>query len=283
MKGAARHSIHLAAALAACVLLSTGALACTTDPECDDGLACNGVETCNLGTLLCESGTPVTCPPPTQCQLSNLCQEPSGTCVSTPKSDFVICDDDVVCTVGDTCQGGVCTGGPGTDSDGDGDCDLQEAECNCNPNDGQEVCHLPNRIVGRIGGGPGEVLMEWYSPTVRRVNVLSDDACATAGQCVAKRCVKGKIRDVCAVDADCNQLPLTCRVIVNYADRPDLALISVRMGVIDLPGYLPATPRMLAQGRHHDRPDPHLHARQVQSQWHGRRSPAARRRHVPLP
>jgi hypothetical protein len=32
---------------------------CITDVDCDDGLYCNGVETCNAGT--CESGTPVDC------------------------------------------------------------------------------------------------------------------------------------------------------------------------------------------------------------------------------
>ena len=216
MKGVTRRSIQLAAALAACCLLAPrGALACTSDPECDDGLFCNGTETCNIGTSMCEPGT--------------------------PKPDFIICDDGDDCTVSDTCQSGVCTGGPGADSDGDGDCDDREAECNCNPNDPQEVCHLPNRIVGRFGDGAGEVLLEWHSPTVRRLYVATDDSCATAGQCVNERCATGKVRDVCAVDADCDQPPLTCRVIVNFADVPDLALEYARLGVLDVPGFTPAT------------------------------------------
>jgi len=243
MKGITSRSSRLAGVLATCLLLvSHAALACTSDLECDDGLACNGAETCNLDTSSCELGSSVTCDAPTQCQISNTCQEPSGTCVATDKPDFVICDDGDDCTVGDTCQSGVCSGGPGADSDGDGDCDDREIECNCNPNDAQEVCHLPNRIIGRIGSGSGEVLLEWHSPTVRRVEVPTDDACATAGQCVNERCAKGRIRDVCAVDADCNQPPLTCRIIVNYGDIPDLLLEYVRLGVLDVPGFTPAAP-----------------------------------------
>jgi hypothetical protein len=46
------------------LLVGSPAVACTTDPECDDGLVCNGSETCNLGTMGCEGGTPVSCPPP---------------------------------------------------------------------------------------------------------------------------------------------------------------------------------------------------------------------------
>jgi hypothetical protein len=237
-----RRSSMLAGALAACLLLaSQAALACTSDAECDDGLACTGVETCNLGTSSCESTGPVVCDAPTQCQLSNTCQEPSGTCVATPKADFVICDDGDDCTLGDTCQSGVCAGGPGDDTDGDGDCDDREVECNCNPNDAQEVCHLPNRLIGGIGSGPGEVLIEYHSPTTRRLEVPTDDACATAGQCVNERCATGKVRDVCTVDADCNQPPLTCRVIVNWGDVPDLVLQFVRVGFDDVPGFTPTT------------------------------------------
>jgi len=216
MKGVTRRSIQLAAALAACCLLAPrGALACTSDPECDDGLFCNGTETCNIGTSTCEPGT--------------------------PQPDNVICEDGDDCTLGDTCQSGVCTGGDGADSDGDGDCDDRESECGCNPNDPQEVCHLPNRIVGRIGNGPGEVLLEYHSPTVRRVSVPTDASCATAGQCVDERCATGKVRDVCTVDADCNQPPLTCRVIVNYGDVSDLVLEYAKLGVLDVSGFTPAT------------------------------------------
>jgi hypothetical protein len=237
-----KHVLRTASiALLGLTIWGTSAVACTSDAECTDGLACNGVETCNLGTSLCEGGSPVTCPPPGQCEVSVDCQEPSGSCVATPKPDFIICQDGNDCTVGDTCQAGVCTGGPGADSDGDGDCDDEEVACGCNPNDEREICHLPNRLIGRIGSGAGEVLLEWYSPTVRRVMVATDDACATAGQCVNKRCTRGKVRDFCTVDADCNQPPLTCRAIVNFADYPDIVLDFAQIRRVDVPGLTPVS------------------------------------------
>jgi hypothetical protein len=34
---------------------------CMSNAECADGLACNGIETCNLATHICEAGTSVSC------------------------------------------------------------------------------------------------------------------------------------------------------------------------------------------------------------------------------
>jgi hypothetical protein len=132
-------------------------VACTTAADCNNGLACDGAETCSAG--VCLPGTPVTCAAPTQCQSSNSCQEPSGTCVATPKPDGILCSDGQVCTVGDTCQSGVCQAGAGGDADNAGDCNNAEVACGCNPNDGSEVCALPNRLVGLPGSGAGEILI----------------------------------------------------------------------------------------------------------------------------
>lgn len=100
--------VRVLAALAT-LLLALGAqpaLAqpCAVDGDCDDGLACNGTETCNLGTLECDPGTPL--------------------------ADNTPCDvpGSVTCTFIDTCQSGVCTAGGGGDTDGDGTC---EADDNC--------------------------------------------------------------------------------------------------------------------------------------------------------
>lgn len=239
-----RRMIRLAIAFAAAALVGAPALAgaCTSDPECDDGLACNGVETCNLGTMQCQPGTPVVCPPPTQCQLSNDCQEPTGECVPTNQFDNVLCDDGFHCTIGDTCQGGVCVGGPGADSDNDGDCDLDEADCGCNPNDDREVCHLPNRLIGQIGSGAGEVLLEWHTPTLRKVPVATDEACDNVGRCTDGFCTRGRIRDVCTTDGDCALPADTCRVIINFGDQPDINLVFARIGRLDQPGFTPAVP-----------------------------------------
>lgn len=45
------------AALLATALVALPAMACIDDPECDDGDACTGVETCQAGT--CQPGTPL--------------------------------------------------------------------------------------------------------------------------------------------------------------------------------------------------------------------------------
>ena len=39
-----------------------------------------------------------------------VCQEPSGTCATTPKIDGLGCDDGIRCTLNVTCQAGVCSG-----------------------------------------------------------------------------------------------------------------------------------------------------------------------------
>jgi len=100
-------------------------VSCTADAECDDGLACTGLETCNLGTSMCEAGTSVDCSG-NDC-LTGACLEPAGTCVPEPSG--AACDSGLdVCTEDDTCDGaGGCdnTGGGG-DVDTDGVCDLDD-------------------------------------------------------------------------------------------------------------------------------------------------------------
>jgi len=46
---------------------------CSGNDDCEDGVVCNGQETCNGG--ICEAGTAVSC------QENAICQEPDGTCV----------------------------------------------------------------------------------------------------------------------------------------------------------------------------------------------------------
>lgn len=211
---------------------------CTTDADCDDGLACNGAETCNLATSQCEFGTPVVCTD--QCQ-TGACLEPTGTC--EPKANGVLCQDGTECTVGDTCQAGVCTPGPGGDADSDGDCDAEEAECGCNPNDGSEVCVLPNRLVGLAGSRAGEVLLNWHTPTVRRVPVATDPSCQQSGVCTAGRCTAGQIADLCSVNSDCDLPADSCRVIVNYGDTGDLTVDFAKVGRTDHTAlFQPASP-----------------------------------------
>jgi hypothetical protein len=232
----------------------TGLCIGTIQPDaaiCSDGNFCTTGDVCQAGScvgspildgILCEDGN--------TCTLGDTCQ--AGQCTSgTARDDGEFCVDGDLCTGPDTCQGGVCVAGPrdAFDQDLDGDCDAKEDTCGCDKTNPREVCPLPNRLVGRGGSGNAEVLMEWHTPTTRKVLVATDDSCATAGSCQldvdgAMRCTKGKIRDACTVDADCNQPaePATCRLIVNWADRPDLTLLHARMGRVDLLDFPAARP-----------------------------------------
>jgi hypothetical protein len=107
------------------------------DGECDDGLFCNGAETCDA-QLGCQTGSDP-CP-------GQFCIEESDTCV-----DCLVdgdCDDSLYCNGVETCDGGTCQGGnnpcPGQfcdeESDTCVDC-LVDGDCDdgvyCN---GTETC-----------------------------------------------------------------------------------------------------------------------------------------------
>ena len=110
-------------------------VACTTNADCNDGLACNGTETCAAGT--CAAGTPIDCSGASdQCNVGT-CTEPLGTCVAVPKVNGTPCNSGDVCTLPDSCQGGVCVAGGGGDSDADTICDADD-NCPTDANPGQE-------------------------------------------------------------------------------------------------------------------------------------------------
>ena len=102
---------------------------CTADLECDDGLFCNGVETCDPGTGNCLPGTP-RCP-------GLVCDETSDVCWECETD--VHCDDGQYCNGAETCVGGRCQ--TGTYPCGDGvactvdACDEDNDVCNYVPDD----------------------------------------------------------------------------------------------------------------------------------------------------
>jgi hypothetical protein len=106
---------------------------CTSDSDCNDGNACNGVETCVSGS--CAAGTPVNCSDGLVCNGAEVCNPSDGTCSAgtAPSCDdgnvctddscaepggcahtnnTASCNDGNPCTVGDTCSGGACAGTP---------------------------------------------------------------------------------------------------------------------------------------------------------------------------
>jgi hypothetical protein len=86
--------------------------------NCDNGNACDGLETCDSGTG-CVGGIPVICTASDQCHDVGVCSPGSGLCSDPAKPDGTACDDGNAGTSGDTCQGGVCTGGSACTSTND--------------------------------------------------------------------------------------------------------------------------------------------------------------------
>jgi len=72
---------------------------CLTDPECDDGLYCNGAETCVGGT--CQSGTAPNCNDGVGCT-SDSCNEATDSCDNVPNN--AACDDGLWCNGTETCN-----------------------------------------------------------------------------------------------------------------------------------------------------------------------------------
>ncbi len=100
-------------------------VSCTQNSDCDDGLICNGAETCNTGTGMCVAGTSLDCSSADDQCNAGLCTEPAGACVPDPLPDGTACSTGVTCSVQDTCSSGTCVANS-PDSDGDGVCDANE-------------------------------------------------------------------------------------------------------------------------------------------------------------
>ncbi len=70
------------------------------DTLCNDGLFCNGTETCNL-TLGCQAGTAPNCADAVSCT-ADTCNEATDQCVHTPNS--TLCNDGLFCNGTETCS-----------------------------------------------------------------------------------------------------------------------------------------------------------------------------------
>jgi hypothetical protein len=90
---------------------------CSSDADCSDGLYCNGAEKCV--NSVCQAGTAIDCSSLNDQCNSGVCSETLGACVAQPKPDGTSCSNGLYCTVGETCQAGVCKGETARDcSDG---------------------------------------------------------------------------------------------------------------------------------------------------------------------
>ncbi len=98
---------------------------CTVDADCDNGLFCDGAETCDLETGSCRSGTAPDCGDGVSCT-TDFCDDKGGACRHVP--DDAACDDGLFCTGTETCDADLgCR--PGTDPCDGAACDEAGDAC----------------------------------------------------------------------------------------------------------------------------------------------------------
>jgi hypothetical protein len=84
------------------------------DAACDDGLFCNGAETCDA-VLDCQAGIAVDCDDGVGCT-TDACNEGTDSCDNTP--DDAVCDDGLFCNGSETCDAVLdCQAGTAVDCD----------------------------------------------------------------------------------------------------------------------------------------------------------------------
>ena len=152
---------------------------CTVEPfneggACDDGDACTGNDTCAGG--LC-AGAAVDCSGLTDACNDGACIGSSGLCAAVPANEGGTCDDGDLCTINDSCAGGVCAGEVVDCSALDSDCTLGV----CDPDTG--AC----MAVAVSEGGACD----------------DGDGCTVNDACVSGACV-GELKDCSALEDACN-------------------------------------------------------------------------------
>ncbi|MFX1517170.1 MAG: Kazal-type serine protease inhibitor domain-containing protein, partial [Promethearchaeota archaeon] len=145
---------------------------------CDNGLYCDGVETCDV-LFGCQAGTFVDCSAyEDQCN-EGVCDEVSDQCKAVPKPDGLLCDDGQFCTTNDVCMAGVCGFGQLRD------CSAHEDQCN------EGIC---------------DEVSDQCKAVPKPDGTSCDDGqfCTTNDICMAGVCGFGQLRDCSAFDDQCN-------------------------------------------------------------------------------
>jgi len=117
--------------------VNTGGCECTSDPDCDDGLWCNGAETCD--GCYCQPGTPVNCDDGVDCT-DDTCNESTHGCDYVPNDAY--CDNGLWCDGPEICDALLgCLGTTAPDCNDevgctDDSCNESTDQCDNIPNDG---------------------------------------------------------------------------------------------------------------------------------------------------
>jgi hypothetical protein len=160
-----------------CDLSSFSCVRSNNSNSCDDGIFCNGTDTCGEGSCSIHSGDP--CANGLQCD--NTCNEANQNCHAP---DGTSCDDTDACTQTDTCQNGGCVGSNPVVCTALDQChDLGT----CNPDTGE--CSNPSKEDGTSCNDG--------------VNCTENDTC-TSGECAGTPKVCNDERD-CSLDDHCDE------------------------------------------------------------------------------
>ena len=178
---------------------------CLYDSDCDDGLYCNGAETCDLSDYTCQAGIPVDCDDSVDCT-DDSCDEADDQCVNAPNNancdDDNICTDDVCdvingceytynqdtcddglwCTVNDQCDSGLCSGSTRDCSDSnectDDSCDEEQDSCDYQNEPEGTTC-------GQFRDCPDNYCID---PYLYEYPADGHDYCDGTGSCVVYSC-----------------------------------------------------------------------------------------------
>jgi len=175
----------------AAVSLMDGQVACESDAECDDGLFCNGAETC--ADAVCQAGAPPACDDGIACTV-DACSESAGACTSAaPDSDGdgvgdASCRDADGLALGTDCD----DADPNRYPDNPEVCDAEERDEDCNP----------LTIGARDDDGDGHISDQCCNVDPDGVRVCGDD-CMDDGEPFVHR---GAFELCDGLDNDCNGL-----------------------------------------------------------------------------
>ena len=156
--------------------------------SCSDDDACTLPGTCSAGT--CQPGGPVDCS-----FLDGTCSEgycDSGLgCKVKPKNDGTPCDDNLYCTVQDTCNAGVCSGIPNTcAAPGDvcmiGSCNEAMKTCVAVPGNNGSACNDSNECT--TGETCNNGVCQGGVPTNNGVACDDHDGCTIGTTCANGTC-----------------------------------------------------------------------------------------------
>jgi hypothetical protein len=190
--------------------------------SCNDGSACTKVDTCSNG--VCVGGSPVVCVPG-ECESSSVCNPMTGACDTSLKPDGASCSDGSLCSQLDTCQSGVCVGGPAVVCSPPDPC-LENGACN--PANGQ--CTFSQKSNGTLCGGGDDCVSGTCSDgvctgTVQMPGTTCNDSnpCTTADACDGPTCLGTPVDcplDQCDEAAACNQATGQCQYVQKLDGAP---------------------------------------------------------------